>query len=115
MTLRALGMVVGLLLTMVVFFLSTGCQRALATASPDIEVAKSQHMLTGDNLTVQVPDNVTFNFTGDVPRVIHGDLVIGVFTQRHSADSQHAMDAAIEAVNTVRELFGVDADVQLIP
>lgn len=90
-------------------FVALGCNRAFSTGSPDVPVHKSQHMLTGDNLTIEVPEQVTFRFEGQVPEQIHGDLTIGVWTQRHSADSTHDLDSQLESAINLSELLELDA------
>lgn len=89
-----------------------GPSRAFSTASPDVTTDKHQSQLTGDGLTLHVPDAVDVSYEGEVPSsvTIHGNVVMSLIgAQSHSADSQHDMQGTIEAVNQLRELFGLEA------
>lgn len=88
-----------------------GCSagKSFSTASPDVPIDKSQDQLTGDNLTVQVPDEVTFNFAGDPPKTIEGDLTVGVFTQRHNADSDTGLESTLENAVKLRDVLNPSA------
>ena len=102
---------------MLIFLPGCSPERAFSTASPDIGVEKGQHMLTGEHANVTLPETVTIEYAGEVPEsiTIHGDVTMGLFAQRHSADSEHVMDAAIEAVHEIGELLGIDFEANVSP
>lgn len=96
-------------LLIMIALLFAGCA---STASPDVGVDKDQQMLTGDDITVNVPESVTIKYEGDVPDTVHGDFTLGVWTQRHNADSETGIESQLENMQRLQDLVDAEADVQ---